>query len=85
MWIVGIESPSGELSFVGDGPRVSDIDAALRFNNRRAAHYTAMSAIHGCTDAYWESERRSAEIVRKTMRGYTARALPLPFVRESVC
>lgn len=72
--IVKLLSPKGETEYVCyDAPgHTPERAKATRFITDSAAWTAARAVIHGDPNAFWNSERRSAEITRERMKGWTA-------------
>jgi hypothetical protein len=72
--LVRLRAPDGAESFLCyDCPgHTPDAARATRFATDAVAWRAARAAVYGNPDAFWDSERRNAELTRQRMAGYVA-------------
>lgn len=72
-----LKSPEGEQFYSAYGPPVKVKADASHYHTAQVAARAGNNQIFGDSAAFWNSERASAEMTRKRMKGWTAEVMAL--------
>ena len=73
--VARLTSPTGEVFYIARTGLCTSPAEGVQFSNSVVAHGAGQAYIGFDRHAFWESERRSADIARKKYRGWRAEAI----------